>query len=206
MERDLGDIFSTNLKWKNQVITAANSANQMLGRIKKSFIHFDCKLLNLLYKTFIRPLLEFAIPVCSPYMKSDCEEIERVQHRVTKLVHSISNLSYEDRLKNLGLTTLTERRQRGDMIQLYKIMHGVEQLDRGNNFQIIQNQVRGHCFKYFKEITRHQPRENYFFNRSVNLWNSLPNELVTAPTVNSFKAGFDCWISNNQSNRLSKCA
>jgi len=48
MERDLGVIFSTNLKWKNQVITAENSANQMLGRIKKYFIHFDCKLMNLL--------------------------------------------------------------------------------------------------------------------------------------------------------------
>jgi ribonuclease P/MRP protein subunit RPP40 len=169
----------------------------------KSFIYFDCKLLNLIYKTFIRPLLEFATPVWSPYLKSVCEEIEWVQRRVAKLVHSTSNLSYEDCLKNLGFTTLAERRQRGDMIQLYKIMHEVEELDKGNNFQIIQNQVRGHCFKYFKEITRLQPRENYFFNRSVNLWNYLPNELVTAPSVNSFRAGFDCWISNNQSNRLS---
>ena len=44
-ERDLGVLFSTNHKWKNQVITACNKANQMLGRIKKSFPHFDCKLL-----------------------------------------------------------------------------------------------------------------------------------------------------------------
>lgn len=203
MERDLGVIFSTNLKWKNQVITAANTANQMLGRIKKSFVHFDCKLLLLLYKTFIRPHLEFAIPVWSPCLKGDCDVLERVQHRATKLAHSISNLSYENRLSKLGLTTLQERRQRGDMIQLYKIMHGVEHLDRGNQFQIIQNQVRGHCFKYFKEISRLQSRENYFYNRSANLWNSLPNELVTASTVNSFKAGFDCWMSNNQSYRLS---
>jgi hypothetical protein len=203
MERDLGVIFSTNLKWKNQVITAANTANQMLGRIKKSFVHFDHKLLNLLYKTFIRPLLEFAIPVWSPYMKGDIDTIERVQHRATKLVHSISNLCYEDRIRELGLTTLSERRQRGDMIQLFKIMHKMEYLDRGNDFQVIQNQVRGHCFKYFKEITRLQSREYYFFNRCANLWNSLPNELVTTSPVNSFKAGFDCWMSNNQTHRLS---
>ena len=44
-ERDLGVLFSTNLKWKNQVITACNKANQMLGRIKKYFALFDCKLL-----------------------------------------------------------------------------------------------------------------------------------------------------------------
>ena len=118
-ERDLGVTFSINLKWKNQVVTATSEANQMLGRIKKSFASFDCKLFKSLYLTFIRPLLEFAVPVWSPYLKGDCELIEKVQHRATKLVTSIGNRSYDDRLKMLGLTTLTERRQRGDLIQMY---------------------------------------------------------------------------------------
>ena len=80
----------------------------MLGRIKKSFSNFDSKLLRNLYSTFIRPFLEFAVPVWSPILKSDCDIIERVQHRATKLVPSIRNLSYEDRLKALDLTTLVE--------------------------------------------------------------------------------------------------
>ena len=122
-ERDLGVLFSTILKWKNQVITACNKANQMLGRIKKSFAHFDCKLLQSLYLTFIRPLLEFAVPVWSPFLKADCDNIERIHHKATKLISSIRNLSYEKRLEALNLTTLVERRQRGDLIQLYKIMH-----------------------------------------------------------------------------------
>jgi len=168
MERDLGVIFSTNLKWNNQVIAAANKANQMLGRIKKSFVHFDCKLLRSLYSTFIRPFLEFAVPVWSPVLKGDCDVIERVQHRATKLVSSIRRLSYENRLKALGLTTLVERRQRGDMIQLFKIFHGVDNFDRCNRFQIVHNNVRGHCFKYFSEKYRHQQRENYI-NQSNRL-------------------------------------
>ena len=134
MERDLGVMFTTNLKWKNQVITAANKANQMLGRIKKSFAHFDCKLLRNLYLTFIRPFLEFAVPVWSPILKSDCNLIERVQHGTTKLIPSIRNLSYEDRLKALDLTTLVVRRQRGDLIQLYKIMHDEDKFNRENRF------------------------------------------------------------------------
>ena len=202
LERDLGVIFSTNLKWNNQIIAATNRANQMLGRIKKSFVHFDCKLLRSLYSTFIRPFLEFAVPVWSPILKGDCDVIERVQHRASKLVASIRGFSYEKRLKALGLTTLVERRQRGDMIQLFKIFNGVDKLERGNRFQLVHNKVRGHCFKYFSEISRQQQRENYIFNRSANLWNSLPSELVEAPSVNSFKAGFDCWMSSNQSNRL----
>ena len=55
-ESDLGVIFTTNLKWKNQVITASK-ANQMLDRIKKSFTHFDSNFLGTLYLTFIRPSL-----------------------------------------------------------------------------------------------------------------------------------------------------
>ena len=202
-ERDLGVIFNTNLKWKNQVITATNKANQMLGRIKKSFAKFDRKLLRSLYLTFIRPLLEFAVPVWSPYLKSDSDNIERIQHRATKLVSSIRHLSYEKRLIALNLTTLSERRKRGDLIQMYKIMHNLDKLDKCNHFQIINNQLRGNCFKYHKEITKHQHRENFYFNRTANLWNSLPNSITQSPTVNSFKAAIDCWMSSNRSQRLS---
>ena len=63
LERDLGIMFSTSLKWKNQEITAKNRANQMLGQIKKSYALFDCKLMRSLYLTFIRPYLEFAVSV-----------------------------------------------------------------------------------------------------------------------------------------------
>jgi hypothetical protein len=82
-------------------------------------------------------------------------------------------------------------------------MHNIDRVDKSNRFQIINNQVRGHCLKYFKEISRQQYRENFFFNRTANLWNTLPSEIVQAPTVQSFKAGIDYWLSSNQSHRLS---
>jgi hypothetical protein len=205
-ERDLGVLFNSNLKWKNQVINVSNKANQMLGRIKKSFACFDYKLLRSLYITFIRPLLEFAVTVWSPYLKSDCDYIERIQHKATKLVSSIRNLSYIKRLEKLNLTTLVERRQRGDLIQMYKIMNNIDKLEKDIRFPIVNNHTRGHCFKYFKEMTKHKYRENFFFNRVANLWNSLPEEVVKSPSVNSFKAAIDCWMNSNRSSRLSKCA
>ena len=197
-ERDLGVIFNINLKWKDQVTTAIGKANQMLGRIKKSFARFYCRLLRSLYVTFIRPLLEFAIPVWSPYLKGDCEALERVQHRATKFVHTISNLKYEDRLIALGLTTLNVRRKRGDLIQLYKFMHGIDVIEINKSFSLVNNNLRGHCFKYYKEINRLPSREHFFFNRIANLWNSLPNEVVSALSVDTFKAALDCWLSSNQ--------
>ena len=84
-----------------------------------------------------------------------------------------------------------ERRQRGDIIQMYKTMHDIDKLDRNNRFKVINNQVREYCFKYHKEITKQQQRENFFFNKTANLWISLSNKIVDSPTVNIFKAGID---------------
>ena len=75
---------------------------------------------------------------------------------------------------------------------MHKIMHNVDKLEKGILFPIVNNQMRGHCFKYFKEITSHNHRENFFFSRTVNLWNSLPKEVIQSPSVNSFKAAIDC--------------
>ena len=119
--------------------------------------------------TFNWPLLEFAVTVWSPFLKSDCDNIERIQHKATKLISSIRNLSNEKRVEALNLTALVERRQRGDLIQLYKIMHNMDKLEKGIRFPIVNNQMRGHCYKYLKEITRHNHRENFFFNRTANL-------------------------------------
>ena len=57
----------------------------MLGRIKKSFVLFNCKLMRSLYLTFIRPYLEFAVSVWCPFLKIDIDMIEQVQQRATKL-------------------------------------------------------------------------------------------------------------------------
>jgi len=122
---------------------------------------------------------------------------EQVQQRATKLIPAIKNLSYENRLRKL------DRRLSGDLIQMFKIMNKMDKCDRYNRFKIILNQVRGHCFKYFKEITRQPYRENFFYNRIVNIWNQSPSEIVEATSVNSFKAGIDHWMSSGRSNQLS---
>jgi hypothetical protein len=69
-----------------------------------------------LYLTFIRPYLEFAVSVWSPFLKSDIDMIEQVQRQTTKLIPAIRNLSYENRLRKLELTTLKDRILRGDMM------------------------------------------------------------------------------------------
>ncbi len=133
------------------------------------FIRLDIKLLRSLYITFIRPLLEFAVPVWSPMLKGDIDMLERVQHRATRLMASLRKKNYEKRLQALDLTTLVERRQRGDMIQIFKTFNGIDKMETYEKYCFLQNQMRAHCFKYKKEISRQTHRENFLFNRAAKL-------------------------------------
>ena len=80
---------------------------------------FNIKLFRIL---FIRPHLEFASSVSNVLSKEHIYEMECIQRKATKMVIEIRSLEYEERLRVLGLTTLEERRKRGDLIQIYKIV------------------------------------------------------------------------------------
>jgi len=82
-----------------------------------------------LYKGFIRPHLEYAIQAWSPYLKKDIEYLEKVQRRATKLVKGLGSMPYSKRLDVLKLTTLEKRILRGDLIEVYKLLTGRENID-----------------------------------------------------------------------------
>ena len=95
-----------------QVQKAVTKAMQTLGMLKRSFKFLSRDLFLFLYRTYIRPHLEYCAPSWSPYLAKDIDALERVQHRATKLVKSLSALSYEDRLVSLQLQSLYCHRQR----------------------------------------------------------------------------------------------
>jgi len=77
----------------------------------------------MLYKSLVRTHIEYAVSVWCPYKKGDIEDIEKIQKRATKLIISFKKLSYKDRLIKLKLPTLKYRLLRGDMIDVFKILH-----------------------------------------------------------------------------------
>ena len=77
-------------------------------------------------------------------------------------------------------------------------MHFIVVIEIYKSFSLVNNNLRGHCFKYYKEINILSSREYFFFNRIANLWNSLSNEVVSALSVDTLKATHDCWLSSNQ--------
>jgi ribonuclease P/MRP protein subunit RPP40 len=192
-------MISSDLIWTHHVKYCANKANKILGMLTRTFEYRDLDIIKSLYTTFVRPHLEFAVAVWNPYLKGDIEILEKVQRRATKLVLNLKNLAYEDRLVAMNLTTLETRRERGDLIQLYKLIHGFDCVNWPScinltppTFELIQS--RRHKMQLQRELVRNcVPRHNYFTNRVVNNWNKLPGQIVYAPTVNSIKAQIDDW-------------
>lgn len=191
-EKDLGIIVSNNLKSSEHVATVAAKANSRLGVIKRNFSVLTKEILVPLYLSLVRPIMDYAAQSWSPYLKKDIQVLEKVQRRATKLVPDLTQLPYEERCKRLGLQTLEDRRNRGDMIETYKLLHGYEDIPYAKFFQLNTNNLRGHSLKLSRpEHWRTTLKGNWFTIRVIDKWNALPESVVTAPTIATFKSRYD---------------
>jgi hypothetical protein len=190
-EKDLGVTFDASLKFSKHIINCVNKANRITGLIKRSFDFMDKEMFATLYKSLVRPLVEYATPVWSPYLKKDIRLLEKVQRRATKIVPVCKNLDYSQRLLELGLPTLEYRRDRYDMIQVYKILSGIEDVDPESLFVFHTSVTRGHSRKLYKQRAITTVRQTSFVCRITDTWNNLPEDVVMAKTLNSFKSGLN---------------
>lgn len=190
-ERDLGIIVTSNLKSSSQANKAASKANSMIGLMKRTFISRDLHIWTRIYKTYIRPHLEFSISAWNPSLQKDITILEQVQRRVTKIPHNTRHLNYEDRCKKFHITSLSDRRLRGDLIQQYKITNEIDKINWYSPPTILPPRG-GHRGYHTREVVRNcGERHNFFTNRIVSAWNSLPDSVVQAESVNSFKNRLD---------------
>ena len=140
----------------------------------------------------IRPRLEYASVVWSPHKKKHINKIERIQRAATKLVPGLRDLSYQERLQRLNLPTLEDRRERGDLITVYKALKGMGKVDREDLFIWDTRETRGHGGKLKKMNCRRDVKNYSFPHRTVNAWNSLDKDNVLAKAIHDFKYQLDC--------------
>ena len=100
----------------------------MIGKIKRTFTFLDKEMFNSLYKALVQTHLEYGNVIWSPHLKRQSVTIERVQRRATRLMSSLRDLSYTERLKKLDVPTSKYRRFRDDLIQVYKIINQIDDL------------------------------------------------------------------------------
>ena len=200
-QSDLGVYVTVDLKWEHHICNIVKKANSIVYLISKTFYRMSQEVFLRAYKTYVRPLLEHAVVVWCPYFRKDIDFIERVQRRATKIPPTLRRLSYEDRLKALKLTTLEERRDRGFLIEAYKILHEHYTCDI-NFFQRNNNpHLRGHSLKLTTQLCHKLPRKFFFTNRVVQQWNDLPENIVTSPNLNLFKNRLDNYLDTRSGAR-----
>src|SRR6218665_2406714 len=180
-ERDLGVIMQRSAKPSRQCAEASRKANSTLGMIRRTIVTRDKDTILRLYKSLVRPQLEYCIHVWSPHLKQDIEKLEKVQRRATKMIQGYKDLSYEERLIRCGLTTLEERRSRGDLIEAY--ITGKESIQWERFFELAPNKgTRGHRYKLFKK-RKGTLGQKFFSARVVDFWNELDDSTVSVDNV-----------------------
>jgi hypothetical protein len=190
--KDLGIVVDDALDFKEHTQGKINKAFSMLGIIKRNFRHMDKHTFVKIYKTMVRSHLEYAVSAWAPHLKGLVNDIERVQRRATKLVRQCQNMSYKERLIYLNLPTLSYRRVRGDMIEVYKILTNKVDSVVIPNLELYNcTKTRGNVLKLSTSRAKYDLRKYFFSIRVTSVWNSLPDTVVNAGTVNIFKNALD---------------
>ena len=195
-ERDLGVHVDYQLKFDKHIQKIVNKANAMVGLIRRTYKFLDHQNFVLLYKALVRSHMDYATAVWSPYKVKYIQQLEGVQRRATKMLPGMRDLSYTERLKILKLPTLAYRRARIDMIETFKIAKGIYDSDIVPCLPFVANTndsivTRGHQYKLFKNRFYKDIGKFSFTNRIITNWNNLPEKVVMAKTINSFKNRLD---------------
>jgi len=131
-----------------------------------------------LYKSLVRPHLEYCVSALSPRYVKDKALLERVQHRFTRMFKDLRGMDYGERLRSLNLWTLEERRNRQDLIEVFKMYKGFTRLSIDELFERDANikGTRGHTLRLKKKQSVKGVRRYSFSQRVVNRWNSLDQD------------------------------
>jgi len=188
-EKDLGVYFSENCKPNLNCDRASKAANKIIGMIARNISSRDSEGMLILYKTLVRPIVDYCIPVWRPTARKDITKLEKVQKRFTKMIDGCKKISYEQ--SKLNLTTLEDRFYRADMIQVFKILNDNCNIFTEQFLELSNRAGRKNSLKLFKRRNNLDTEKFSFTSRVVNPWNDLPDSVVLSEDVNAFKSNLD---------------
>ena len=200
IEKDIGVMIHESLKPSQQCFKAAAKGNQILGQITKSFHYRDKDTWIPLYKTYVRHHLEFSCQAWSPWLQKDIDVLEKVQMKTVDRVVGLKGKTYQQKLKEVKLLSLCDRRKRGDLIQVWKKLHGKSLMNESiHQLASINPRFTRRTNKPFNLAKPHgrlDIRRNFYSVRVVDEWNKLPTSIQNAATVDQFKEGYDKFVHN----------
>lgn len=197
--RDLGVWVRSNLKTDAHTNVCAAKGLRMLWALRRSLAIWDEDSVPKLLSTFIRPVMEHGAPAYFPRTKAESLQLERIQRLATRMIPHLRERSYGERCSALNLFSLEYRRTRMDLIFTFKTVCLDQYPDLRKYFVLKSTrETRGHPFRLEKHRLRRTNPVNCLSTRIVNLWNSLPNYIFTASSVEAFKAEIDNHLWRNK--------
>ena len=187
----LGVTISKNLSWKPHIGNISKRANSSLGFLRRNLRKCPPKIRELAYTTYVRPTLEYASMVWDSGVKDQINRVERIQRRAARFVkadyhqtHSVDKM-----LSELQWSSLRERRAHAKVTFMWRIVNNLVAIPIQPPY-LYPSSVphRGHQHRFFQQHCRIQTYQHSFFPSTVRLWNTLPAAVVSAQSLDIFKA------------------
>ncbi|GAB0178423.1 hypothetical protein GRJ2_000307600 [Grus japonensis] len=189
-DKDLGVLVNTRLNMSRQCALAAKAANDTLGCIRQSNASRSREVILPLYSALVRPRLQLCVQLWAPQYKRDVDRLETVEQRATKMIKGLQQLTYEERLRELGLFILEKRGLRADLINVYKYLKGGCKGDGARLFLLVpSDRTRGNRHKL-------KHRRCCLKIRVTKRWHRLLRKVVESPSLEVFKSHLDMVLGN----------
>ena len=197
--RDLGIKVTQSLTWSPHIRNIVDGANKMAAWILSVFSTRDREIMMILYKSLVRPRVEYSCPLWDPKKIGDIILIEQVQRHFTSLIEDLQELTYYERLNRLKLMSLQRRRERYSILHLHKIIYQSVTSDlnittnyspRRGLFVNIPPILKGTKAK-FQTL-----RDSFFTVSAPQLFNSLPQSIRDEEVYETFKSKLTTYLLN----------
>ena len=181
--------IGSDLSWSRHADNITKKVNSTMGFLKRNIISAPQAAKETAYKTFIRPIVEYAATTWAPFTDTETSKIEMVQRRAARFVSNDyrRTSSVTEIISTLGWYTLQKRRDLARLSMMYPIVHHLVDIPVEPYLTPSTSMTRGHDSRFFQIRTSNTTYQQSFFPRTVILWNQLPQTAVSQTMLEAFQ-------------------